>query len=649
MYAIISILMAMVRLENVNKGFGAVALFCGISFEIQRGDRVGLIGVNGCGKTTLLRMLLGQESIDDGRMDIASGVRIAYVEQHADFDGNATLYSYALEAYRPLLNMEEELARLETVAGDPSKWNRQAELYQRFECGGGLTFRSITRSALLGLGFDDAMQARPLSSFSGGQISKASLCRALLSGADLLLLDEPTNHLDIPSIRWLECYLAQYVGAVLLISHDRAFLDAVCTKIVEIENKHTVQHDGNYSRHLELKMDERQLAAKRYQAAQKEIRRIEGIIAQQKRWNQERNYVTIASKEKQIARIKCDMVAPERDPQQIRFRFPPATPTGNDVIFASELSMRYGESKVFSSVNLDIKAGQCVCLIGTNGCGKTTLLNILSGRLAPSGGVFRIGTGVKIGYYEQNVALPWPDMPLIDAMHEAFPRMDTGELRNHMAGFLFRGADIEKRISLLSGGEKARVQLLMLLLSGCNVLLMDEPTNHLDIASAERLELALESFDGTSIIVSHDRYLVGRLADRVLMLTQDGIREQQDEREDLFALLSLPPSAVQKKKALQADENYYLRQKEHKALIAAAKQAVSLKEQAIRENEEQTNNTNAEIAMLLDKGEYTLLTALYDKLNQLNQENARLYEQLQQAEDKLNRLLSTDTEECHDF
>ncbi|MBR6039036.1 MAG: ATP-binding cassette domain-containing protein [Clostridia bacterium] len=632
--------MVLLSVDNLKKSFADRTLFSDVSFEIRTGDRVGLIGVNGSGKTTLMRILMGKEPYDGGSFGMPQGTKLSYVEQIPKLDADMDLYSFTLEAYRPLLDLESEetriLEKLEQDEGDRDKLiARQAVIVETLSREDGVTFRALTRSALLGLGFSEEDLLRSVTSFSGGQISKAMLARAILSRADLLLLDEPTNNLDVTAIRWLSDYLKQFKGAVLVVSHDRAFLDDTVTRMLELQHGRIRGTEGNYTRYMELKLDARELAKKQYLRKQKEIRRIEGIIEQQKRWNQAHNYVTIASKQKQIDRIKEDMVEPERDEKSIVFRFPTPQPTGNEVIVLHELGMRYGEQRVFSGLNAMITAGQCVCLIGANGCGKTTLLKILTGNERPTEGTYKIGAGVRIGYFAQNTYELNDANTVIEELDEAFPAIERNTLRGYLGMFLFKFDDIDKRIGSLSGGEKTRIRLLKLVLSGANVLLLDEPTNHLDIASAEMLESALEKFTGTVLIVTHDRYMVRRLADRVILMTDNGLIEQQDEEEDLFERIVERKPEKPKQKEQAASDNLFLRRKEFKQRRAKAKQELSRIEQQIAQNEAAKKDAEQALIEAQSGNDFRRMQQLYETISSLEAEETELYDRLEQAEAEL--------------
>jgi len=529
--------MPVISAHEVKKVFVERVLFDNLSFEINEKDRVGLVGVNGCGKTTLFRILAGLEPPDGGGVYRSRNARIMTMEQTV-VNTERTVYEQTLLAFRPLIEAEAELEAINDRLGEVSGAAldqmilRQHELRERFEFDGGLTYKSRTRATLLGLGFTQGELGKPLGRMSGGQRNKAQLAGVLLSGADLLLLDEPTNHLDLDAVAWLEEFLRAYAGAFIVVSHDRYFLDHVTSRTMELLNGRLYVSEGNYSRHTELMADEQEFLRRKYARTQKEIARIERIVEQQRRWGQERNFITAASKQKQADRLRATLVAPERETASIRFRFHADASSGNDVVIAKRLAKSYGGRKVFCETSLIMKRGERAFLLGPNGCGKTTLLRILLKKERPDSGEAYLGANVQPGYYEQNLAVSRPDFTPVEEMRELYPRMSDTDIRRALGAFLFRGDDVFKKMGTLSGGEKARVQLLKLMLSGANFLVLDEPTNHLDIASREALEAALEDYEGTMLIVTHDRYLVERLADRVLEMSENGIEEYLGGYED---------------------------------------------------------------------------------------------------------------------
>ena len=580
--------MSLIHAHGLEKSFGERTLFSEIAFDVFEQDRIGLVGVNGCGKSTLMRMIAGKEPHDGrGQLSVSKNISIATLDQTPDWGAGQSLYNAALEASSKWIEVERTLREIalciERDGASEALIRRQAELQERYTVGGGLTFRARTRSTLLGLGFSEEQLAQPISLMSGGQMRKAALAKILMSDADLLLLDEPTNHLDIASLEWLETYLASFRGAFVLISHDRYFLDKVCNRIFELENGSLNQFSGNYSQSMEKKMDERAFAMRKYQNTLREIKRIEGIIAQQRRWNQARNYVTIASKEKQIERIKATLIKPENAPQAIHFNLKADALTANEVIVCKDLSMRFGEREIFRGLNLMIRRDEKVCLLGANGCGKTTLLKILTNKIESDSGSYKLGSNVHVGYYEQSTVRQNDTRTALDALNAAFPRYDVKQLRNMLGAFLFRGDDVFKRMSDLSGGEYARIQLLKLMLSGSNTLFLDEPTNHLDIPSCEALEEALSDYGGTMLIVTHDRYLANRIADRIIIMDEDGVRAFEGDWDAYKSFLA--ESAATKEREEPAAKNDYQLSKERNSALARAKSALRKAEERVHADE----------------------------------------------------------------
>ena len=519
--------MAILTVNNIKKMFGTDVIIQDITFEVQKGDHIGLVGINGSGKTTLFKVLNGEYTADEGTFTPARETSIGYMEQHVCRDMEKPAFDEVMTVFAPLLKMEAEIEVLTTKISEmPENLNelieKQAELNDRFIADGGLTCRNRAKSTLIGLGFAPEQIYAPIGVLSGGQKAKIQLAKMLLGESNLLLLDEPTNHLDIPSVEWLEDFLKNYNGSYIVISHDRYFLDAVTNRTFEIENTHLTEYKGNYTKYLQLKEENRLAMQRVYDNTQREIKRIEGIIEQQKRFNQERNYVTIASKQKSIDRLQATLEKPEDDPDTIKFQFKASQRGGNDVLEAEELALSFGDHKLFKNVNLDIKRGEKVFLIGPNGCGKTSLLKVLLHIYKQTFGDFRFGANIDIGYYDQAQGNLDESKTVIDEIWDLHPYMTQTQVRSALAVFLFKGEDVYKPVKGLSGGERARVLLLKLMLSKANLLILDEPTNHLDIGSCEALENALLGYDGTLFVVSHDRYLINKLADKIYYLTPSG-------------------------------------------------------------------------------------------------------------------------------
>ena len=522
--------MPALSVRNLGVTFVERVLFSGVSFDVESRDKVGFIGANGVGKTTLFRVLNGEISPSEGTVAFEKNTRVGYMEQHACRNPEVDVYHELLGVFDYLAEMETELSVLnQKIARRPADIDalieRQMRLIEEHERLGGLTYKSRTRAALLGLGFTEAEFAMPVGNLSGGQRSKLCLAKLLLSRSNLLLLDEPTNHLDIQSVRWLEDFLRDFKGAMMIISHDRYFLDHVTNKTVELEHSKTMCYKGAYSEFIKKKQAYNESLKNKYENDLKEIRRIEGIVEQQKRWGREHNFITAASKQKEADRIKAQLVAPESELETMRMRFTPKCESGNDVLMCRGIAKSFGEKHLFCDVNIHIRKGERVFILGENGCGKTTLFKILTASLPQDSGEFEYGANVMLGYFDQmqqNLSL---DKTAIDEVWDTYPSLTQTEVRSALASFLFKGEEVFKPLAKMSGGERARVSLLKLMLKGANLLLLDEPTNHLDAASREELERTLLDYSGTLLIISHDRYFINKLADRVLVLQKDGVKE----------------------------------------------------------------------------------------------------------------------------
>ncbi|MCM1164617.1 MAG: ABC-F family ATP-binding cassette domain-containing protein [Lachnospiraceae bacterium] len=611
--------MLLLGLNDIETSFADRTLFSGVSLDVYEGERIGFVGVNGSGKTTLFRLLKGELSPDGGSVHIAGGCRLGFMEQFACRDSDKTLYDEALTVFAELEETEMQLAELNDRVdlGDASAETiaRMTELRERFERDGGLTYKSRTAAALGGLGFSESDLKLSTRVLSGGQRSKLQLAKLLLSDADLLLLDEPTNHLDIRSVEWLERFLGDYRGAYIVISHDRYFLDKVTERTIELENRRIRDYKGNYTRFLELKQEDMERRRRVYDGTVKEIKRIEGIIEQQKRWNQAHNYVTIASKRKSIDRLEETLDKPEDAPEAIKFAFRAADGSGNDVLEAKDLALGFGGKTLFTNVNLDVKRGERVFLIGDNGCGKTSLFRVLMGQYNADLGEFKYGARVRVGYFDQAQRGLTESKSALDEVWDAYPKMTETAVRTALAAFLFKGDDVYKLVSELSGGERARVALLKLMLSGANFLLLDEPTNHLDITSREALENALLSYDGTLFVISHDRYLINKLADRIYALTENGVESylgNYDYYVEKRLQLTANVAAEKPKKSAQALDYKQRKERESERRKLAGK--VARLEKRIEELDALINAKAEELSGLSD----------YQRAMELSEETERL-------------------------
>ncbi|MBQ5968609.1 MAG: ABC-F family ATP-binding cassette domain-containing protein [Clostridia bacterium] len=558
--------MALVTGFGLSVAFGDQTIFSGADFSIGPKDKIGLIGVNGAGKTTLMRLLTKEIAPAEGTVAIGKDTVIGYMEQHACSGSERSMLDELLTVYQDVIDAEHELEdiarQIDRGTGDVAALTRrQQQLNDLLAWHDGFTYRSRARSALLGLGFKEEDFSLPCSVLSGGQRSKVSLAKLLLCGANLLLLDEPTNHLDVRSIDWLQGFLTDFRGSALIISHDRYFLDKVTNRTFSLEHGALYAAEGNYSRYAALRAERIKTEERAYAGTMKEIRRIEGIMEQQRQFNRERNYKTIASKQKAVDRLKETLVRPEAEEQSIRFSFKTDLVSGNDVLMCSDISKAFDGAPLFQDVSLHIRRGERVFLIGDNGCGKSTLLKILLGRLRRDSGKITLGVGVRIGYFDQTLAeLSGSDKTVLDEVWDSFRKLNEVDVRRALAAFLFKGEDVFKSMHALSGGERGRVALLKLMLSGANFLILDEPTNHLDIQSREALEVAFDTFDGTMLVVSHDRYFINRLATRVLRLRPDGIDSVTGNYDDFCAAFPARPEEPPVKAAPK--ENSYKKQKE---------------------------------------------------------------------------------------
>lgn len=522
--------------QDINLSFGTDIILKDISFAINDGDRLGIIGVNGAGKTSLFRILTGEYTPDSGAVYVQKGHTVGILEQNPDLSslpGDTSCLEYMYTAFPSLLALEKDIERCEgelaRSSGEAtiSLSNTLNELNTKFAREGGLEFRSRCRGMLLRLGFDEALIDQKIKTLSGGQYTRLALARLLATEPDILMLDEPTNHLDIDALAWLESFIANYKKTVLIVSHDRYFLDRTTNKTLWLRYTKARLYNGSYTRCKEEAEAEAAAIEKRYKEQQKEIAKIKANIEFQRRCNREHNFVTIRSKEKQLARMEKIELAP-KDEKNIRLSFAVEEESAGDVLEAKELSFSYGTKPLINDISFLIRRYERVLFLGQNGCGKSTLMKLINSMLTPTHGKITLGYNIKIGYYDQENRGLCDSNTVFEELRSEYPTKTDLELRSTLALFLFDADDITRKVSTLSGGERARLTLSKLILKKVNLLIMDEPTNHLDIGSCEALENALMAFDGTIIAVSHDRYFINRIATRIIELAPSSERGLYD-------------------------------------------------------------------------------------------------------------------------
>ncbi len=646
--------------QNVSKSFGDVEVLKSINFHIEEKDKLAIVGVNGAGKTTLLRIILGEDQPDTGTVVKARDIRIGYLSQHQDISFQNTVYKEMEQAKGYLIRMEQRLRELEEemkhLEGDELQkvletYNRLSTRYDREN---GYAYESEITGVLKGLGFAESDYDRDIRSLSGGQKMRIALGQLLLSHPDVILLDEPTNHLDMPSISWLEGFLSGYPGAVIVVSHDRYFIDRVSNQILEIELGKSTLYRGNYSFYREQSEKKRQDEWKAYLNQQAEIRHEEDVIRKLKSFNREKSVKRAESREKQLDKIdRIDK--PQEVKSDMRLTLTPVTESGEDVLYAEHLKKAFGENKLFEELGVDIKRGEHVALIGGNGTGKTTLLKILARKMAKDAGTVTLGARVRLGYFDQENQDLSMDKTLFEEMSDAFPEMNNTRIRNVLAAFLFTGDKVFQKIGDLSGGERGRVSLAKLMLSPANLLLLDEPTNHLDIPSKEILEDAIRNYTGTVLYVSHDRYFINQTATRILELRNKVLTsypgnydEFEENREKLYQLQNSDnpyadtnQSVTKNGFSIVSTESYaketgggskeeYLARKE--AYAAERKRASDLRklEKQIAAAEEELEEIDREMNLPENGTNVELLTKLTTRQQELEEQLLAWYEQLEE-------------------
>ena len=628
--------MIVLSCDGIGWAYGTDVIIEDITFSVEKGDRLGIVGVNGAGKSTLLKIIEGSMEATSGRVYLAKEATLSMLDQNAAADGEGNMEEMMLACYAPLIAAEQRLEQLQKDMenGVSHAAKEYTMLLERFTRDGGFEFRGRCKSILRSLGFDDSMHSMSVSLLSGGQKTRLALAKVLYARPDVLILDEPTNHLDTDTLFWLEEHLSQYPGTVITVSHDRYFLDRVTNKILDIENKHGKLYNGNYSTFKEKKQKDREVQEKHYRNQQKEIARIEAYIEQQKRWNRERNIIAAESRQKMLDRMER-VDRPENAPRTATLSFHRGLESGNEVLTLKDLSKSYGKKHLFSDLSTLVKKKDRLFVLGPNGCGKSTLLKILTGSLLQDGGKYEFGYNVTLGYYDQENQRLNPADTVLDSLWDEYSHMTMTEIRTALAAFGFSGDDVGKTVSVLSGGERARLTLCRLSLSECNLLILDEPTNHLDIPTREVLEQALEQYDGTMIVVSHDRYLVKKLANRILDFhhLKDGAPlDFMGGYEDCIAYgkkyLSMGAESDSAPAAVQTGKEQYLESKRQRS------EAKKL-ERRIKLNAEETEKIEKRLSEIEDEEaasatDHVKLMALSEEKETLELRLMELYEEMEE-------------------
>ncbi len=637
--------MILLSAQNIQKSFGTNVVLKDASLVLQDGQRLGLVGVNGCGKSTLMKIIAGLEPYDGGTLTMQKGLRLGYLAQQGMVTPGKTVLEELEAVFEPVVAMEARLRQLEQdmahTAEDPVRLrqlgNQYDQLTRQFEESNGYGWRSTVQGVLAGLGFRKEQQSQLAELLSGGERTRLCLGRLLLQRPDVLLLDEPTNHLDLKSIAWLEDYLLGYKGAVLLVSHDRYFMDHVCDHMAELLLGSIESYDGNYTAYIQQRVQRFEIRMKAYEMQQKEIARQEAIIARYRSFNREKSIRAAESREKKLE--KMERLEKPVEENAIRFRFDIRRRTGEDVLMAEELKKGFNGRTLFEHVKLHLRAGDRIALIGDNGVGKSTLFKCLIGEEQFDEGTVRLGTGVDIGYYDQHQAHLHEHKSVLDEVWDEFPRLEQSQVRGALGLFLFTGDDVFAPIATLSGGEKGRVALTKLMLRKDNLLLLDEPTNHLDMDSREVLEAALEDYPGTILAISHDRYFINRFATRVMVLEQGGVKEYLGNYDDYFEKINRgqEPDGDLPQITRTAQDKEKRRSREATQRLKALKAAVAQAEAAVAQAEQEQAELEALMAAPETYQDAAKAAELGRRYQQIQQEVARRYEAWEQAEAELGK------------
>lgn len=632
--------------NNITKTFGTDTILSDCSFHIEEREKAAIVGPNGAGKSTLLKIIMGRLPADDGTVTISKDKTLGYLAQHQNLSSDGTIYDELLSVKKDIIALEEKIReteqqmknatgeQLDTLLDQYTKMNHQ------FELENGYAYQSEIVGVLKGLGFTEDDFSLPVNTLSGGQKTRVALGKLLLSKPDIILLDEPTNHLDMESIRWLENYLLGYNGSVIIVAHDRYFLDRIVTKIIEIENTHVTVFSGNYTAYADKKKILRNMQLKEYLNQQRQIKHQQEVITKLKQFNREKSIKRAESREKMLDKLEVvDKPAEINDKMNIELN--PSVISGNDVLSVSHLSKAFDDNTLFTDISFDIKRGERVALIGNNGTGKTTILKIINDILPADSGEIKLGSKVTIGYYDQEHHVLDPDKTLFDELQDAYPDLNNTQIRNTLAAFLFTNDDVFKYIRDLSGGERGRVSLAKLMLSNANFLILDEPTNHLDMVSKEILENALNSYTGTVLYVSHDRYFINTTATRIIELVGQttvnyiGNYDYYIEKKDALtaaALAGKPAdsssavSAAQKNAQKESAKADWKHSKEEQALLKKKKNELKKTEERITVIEDRLKAIEEESALPEVCTDTARLLELHKESTKLSEELDTLYE-----------------------
>lgn len=634
--------MILISVQELQKSFGVHEVLRSVTFSLQKGEKMGLVGVNGCGKTTLMRMIAGEMQPDGGTIHRNKDLRVGYLAQLDDIPLTDTVWGALLKVFEPIRVMERRMAEIEKLleSADPETALRLSSEYQRltesYNAQQGYAYEGEILRVLNGLGLKPEMHQRQVSTLSGGERTRLSLAKLLLQKPDIILMDEPTNHLDLEAIEWLQDYLTDYKGSLLLISHDRYFLDHVCTTMGELLGGKMIKFTGNYTEYMKKRTADFETRMKAYELQQKEIQREQAIIERYRSFNREKSIKAAESREKRLAKV--ERLEKPVEEQHVRFSFDARRRSGEEALEVRELSKSFEGQPVFQNLSFKLRTGDRVALIGPNGVGKSTLFRILTHQINPDHGSIRFGTNIDIGYYDQHQQNLNPQNTILDEVWNAFPKLEQTRIRSALGLFLFTGDEVFEKIEKLSGGERGRVALTKLMLKQDNLLLLDEPTNHLDMDSREVLEDALRDFPGTILAISHDRYFINRFAEKVMVMEKDGVTEYLGNFDDYIEKRDRPRppiSSLEDETTRTAQTREKKKTRQQNALLRELKAAVDKAEAAIEQNEREMARLEAELARPETYNDLEAMRRLTESYQAEQDKTESLYEALEAAETAL--------------